>query len=732
MTRDVGALLQDAVGRHQGGDPAAAVPLYLQALEQVPDQPDALHFLGLAYHQLGRRDEALRHLSRSIECNPRSAEFHANFGQMLYECGMLDDAIARLRAGLAVNPDMPGALNTLGIAQMRTGMPADAVVSLRAAVAARPSYGEAWNNLGTALRRDGDLEAAADAHMEALRLRPDFVAARVNLGDVLQGLGRLEEAVEAYKVALAFHADFPLAHNNLAGALQKQGQLDDAIRHYEAAIAAAPDYVEAHSNLGSALEGSGRFEAAEAAYRKAIAINPEYAWAHTNLGSTLKSLGRLEAAAACHRKALSLDPTLVDAHSNLIFLLDFDPAADVAAQQAERRRWAEAHAGAVVAATDHANDRDPDRPLRVGYVSADFRHHSAARSFGPVVLNHTAEAVETVCYSTTLRHDDMTERFRAAAAEWHEVIGLTDDALAAKIRDDRIDILVDLPGHTAGNRLLAFARKPAPLQVSGWGSATGTGLAAMDYLMSDAVVVPDDEAHLYAEEIVHLPCYMGYLAPEGAPKVAPPPSVTSGHVTFGCFNRSEKLTPASLGLWADILRRAPDARLLLKAREYEDAAVRDAILRVLGERGVAAERIEFAGNTSQGEHLAALARVDVVLDPTPHGGGISTFEALWMGVPVVTLLGDTVVGRASGSILIAAVLEEMVAVSADGYRETALRLAADQQGLAAWRGKLREAVATSPMGDAGQYVAAVESAYRRIWKNWCGAESQVSVSANRA
>jgi predicted O-linked N-acetylglucosamine transferase (SPINDLY family) len=361
----------------------------------------------------------------------------------------------------------------------------------------------------------------------------------------------------------------------------------------------------------------------------------------------------------------------------------------------------------------------------VGYVSADLRNHSVANAVLPILRHHDHGRVSVACYSGVTRPDHVTAEIRALADRWHDVAELSDDDLAARIRADQVDILVDLSGHSGGNRLPVFAREPAPIQVTAWGYGAGTGLDAMHYFLADPIAVPPEHRGTYAEQIVDLPSILCYEPPAHAPAVAPPPAGARGYVTFGAFNRLPKITARTLETWARVLVAVPSARLVIKCVGADAPSERDHLLGSLSEHGVHPDRVTILGRTSQPDHLAAHGGVDLMLDTFPQSGGITTMDALLMGVPVVTLLGQRVTGRASASFLTTLGLTDLVAQTPDEYVEIAARLAGDLERLARERATLRERLLTSPLGDAALYTRAVEAAYREIWHRWCtGREAQ--------
>jgi len=368
---------------------------------------------------------------------------------------------------------------------------------------------------------------------------------------------------------------------------------------------------------------------------------------------------------------------------------------------------------------EHLNSRDPDRRLRIGYVSADFRTHSAAFCFKPVLLNHDKTRFEITCYSSSLQEDGYTKDFRRAADRWRNVTQMSGDEFSAQIRADQIDILVDLSGHSAGNRLGVFARKPAPIQVTAWGHATGTGLPTVDYLFSDPVACPAEVRHLFAEKIVDLPCVITIEESLGQTQPSDPPVLSKGHITFGAFNRSTKVTDEVVALWARLLHAVPQSRLLLKHYGFNQPALQLRMLEKFASHGVSPDSIAFLGTTSRPEHLAAFKNVDIALDPFPQNGGISTFESLQMGVPTVAMLGKTIPSRATGAILAAVGLRDWVAEDADGYLAIAEKFAAMPDHLKALRHDLPARLSSCPATNNVLYTRAVEAAYRTMWGDYC-------------
>ena len=641
------------------------------------------------------------------------SEAHVLLMHALKARGMLDKAEQHARAALLHDPADFLTEAHLGAILMARGEMQAALGHYRAAAASRPDIAELQNELGVALVQAGQLVEAEAALRHALALRPEIAEIHNNLGNVLKRAGRLAAAAACYRAALDRKSDYPEALSNLGVVQQLAGDLEGAMASYRRAIALRPDDGLALTHLGAALAAQGRLTEAEAMHRAALARAPDLAEVHNNLGILLKDQGRFEEAAQAYRAALAIRPDDAAIHSNLLLCLCGDPAVNAPTLLAAHREWAACHAPSLPA-TPAAHD--PERVLRIGYVSPDFRSHSVASFIEPVLVHHDRSRFFVACYAELSAADETTARLRGFADLWRDTAALSDEALAQRIRDDGIDILVDLAGHTAGNRLPVFGRRPAPVQASWIGYPATTGLAAIDYRLTDAWADPPGESECgHAEALLRLPS--GFLC--YAPPADSPPARTvsrDGPTVFGSFNNLSKVTPAVIALWARVLHAVPKSRLLLKSRQLGDAGMRKRIIDGFEKHGIPNRRLDLRGRMeSRADHLALYASVDVALDSFPYNGATTTCEALWMGVPVVVLAGERHAGRVGVSLLTRAGLPAMIAENPEQYVAVAARLAAERPEPSA----LREAVARSPLCDAAGFTAALEETWRAVWRRRC-------------
>jgi tetratricopeptide (TPR) repeat protein len=600
-------------------------------------------------------------------------------------------ALAPAPAGLAAPPALDRRYFA-AVELLNAGRDADAETAVTAILGEDPRHAPALRRMAWMCHRRGDNADAARLLAGSLEREPQNPEAHYNLGLVLATLGRNEEAEASYRRGLALK----------------------------------PNAVDGHNNLGVLLESVGRYDEAEACYRSAIELAPALAHLHNNLGVLLKESGRLAESLAVHRHTITLDPHLPAGRSNLLYTLNYDETVLPQALYEEHVAWGNSErARFPTGGSRFVNSPEPARRLRIGYVSGDFRHHSVAFFFGPLLDAHDRAGVEVFLYPNDTRADAMTARLKARADHWAPIHHLSDELAAARIREDAIDILVDLSGHTSHNRMMLFARKPAPLAVSWLGYPNTTGLPTIDYRLTDAVADPPGEADaLHSERLVRLaPGFLCYRAPEDAGPVAPLPARAAGHVTFGSFNNVAKLSPATIALWARLLREVPGSRLLLKASQFKDRGTRERAAAAFTAAGVAAERLTILPpQPTTAAHLAEYARVDIALDPLAYNGTATTCEALWMGVPVVTQRGERHAARVGASILSTVGLNRLIAATPDEYVATAVGLARDLTGLAELRAGLREHVRASPLTDGAGFARTVEAAYRSMWRDWCAAQ----------
>ena len=710
-------LLTLAVGRHRAGALHEAQSLYRQYLARFPDDAAALQLLGVLSHQLGRNDEAVELLSKAISLNPSAPEYHVNLGAVLAARQDWERAIAAFGSAIALRPHLPEAHHNLGKALRELGKLEEAIASFRETIRLRPDHADAWHDLADALQQSGRAPEAVEAYEKALIAKPQNPQLLNNLGNAYRAARHLEKAVQSYRTAIALKPDSPQTLNNLALALQDLGALDEAIATSRRSLELRPDDPGAISNLANALINSGRLDEAIDLCRQVLSARPEFSVVRRNLGWALRESGQVPLAIESFREGLRIrsDPTL---YSDLLFSLHFDSTYDRRRLFEEHSRWFELHARPLDdAVRPHQNDRSPRRPLRIGYVAHDPGNNPLGRFFLPLLTNHDHAQIQTFCYCDSWLDDAVGRDLRGHAGTYRDTRMSSDPQVAELVRQDRIDVLVDLNLHTNGNRLLAFARKPAPVQVSYLAYCSTTGLKAIDYRLSDPYLDPVEwDDSLYTERTFRLGRYWCYPAPPEAPPVGPLPAKRNGYITFGSLNDFAKTSPQLIAAWAALLRQVTDARLVLHAKPGHH---RQVLLDDLARLGVSPSRVNFVGRLPLEEYFAQYNRIDIGLDAFAWSGGITTCDALWMGVPVVSLAGDRSVSRGGLSILSVAGLPELAAGTVEQYVQTVVALANDLPRLTSLRSSLRQRMHLSPLMDGVGFARQVEAAYRQMWREYC-------------
>ncbi len=573
--------------------------------------------------------------------------------------------------------------------------------------------------LGAALRLDARAFDEAVAFADLILARePANTAASLIKTQALLLSGRTAEGEAAYGAALSLKDQHPGGWNNLGNVLDDIGRPDEARAAFARAIAEAPAFSMAHNNLGSTLAGQGQFAAAAAAaHRQALACDGQNLAALNNLGVALLEQGLAGEAVTAFEGVLAADPGNRDAADNRLYAeiyTEDDPRVVHAAHAA----WGKSH---PVAPIRKPIDPKSERRLRIGYISPDFRRHSVSFFLEPLLEAHNPATVEVFCYADVAQPDAVTAKLKRHAHQWHDVQGRSDDDVFKLIVADQIDILVDLAGHTKGNRLAVFARRAAPVQVTALGYPATTGLPAIDYRLCDEITDPTPQANAYAvEALVRLPNLHCYAPPADAPPVGALPALAAGHVTFGAFNKLAKISPQTAALWADMLKRNPNARLIVKTKPLAEVETRTRLEQTFASHGINADRLDLRGWSAEDRaHLDLYNSIDIALDTTPYNGTTTTCEALWMGVPVLTMSGHGHAGRVGASLLSQVGLADWIAEDHAGFVALAKRFAADRPALAALREGLRSAVKASPLCDGKAYAHAVEAAYRAMWRKAC-------------
>lgn len=704
---DVGALQTEAFRFHAEGDLQQAERLCRRILALDPDRVEVLHLAGVIAAETGRAAEAVELIDRAIALDGEVPAFHYTLSRAFELEGKPAEALLNRGNGLRAE-----------------GRWAEAADCYWQALALAPGLVAGYAHLGQVLLAEGDAEGSVALFRQALALRPGYAPAEVGLGGALSALGLPGEAVEHIQRAFTLDPGNTEAACRLGDLYVQLGDLDEATDWYGRALGLRPKLAAAHDGLGRLLAGRGRAGAAAEHFRQALVVRPAWAEAHAALGASLRDQGLAAAAVKSFRRALDLRPELTAAHSGLLEALQRDDTVDAAERAAEARRFGdglEPESAADPPAAVYRNLRDPERRLRIGYVSPDFRRCGIASFLEPLLANHDRRQVETVCYAGVVRPDLITSRFKAMVDRWSDTVGVDDAALAGQIQADGIDILVDLAGHRPGNRLPVFARRPAPVQISWPGDADTTGLPAIGWRLTDAMVEPEGVAdRLSTERLVRLPhgsrCWQ---PPADGPMPRSTPAAVSGRVTFGSLGPLAGLSPGVIAVWAELLRRLPSARLLLGCRALGDPLVTAAVRDRFGRHGIAPGRLELLGPIPDpATRWGLIGRVDVFLDPVPCSAPAALCEALWMGKPVVALLGDRPAGRVGASLLARAGLQVLIADNRSRYLDLAVSLATDAGRRDAFRSGLRTHLAASPLCDGVGFARIVETVYRSLWRHW--------------
>ena len=683
--------LMDGLAQHQAGQLDAAWSIYEAVLRLDPNHADALHLSGVIALTRGDAADAERRIARAVKSEPGRPSYHVNLGSALFELGRLGDAETSLRRAITLDAGMAAA----------------------------------YHSLGNVLVRQQRIDDAIGAYDRALVVDPDHLQALVNLADLMNRRGLYDPAATLLLRAVTLRPGDSTLQLQYAQAVYDCGRYDEVLQWLDGVLRAAPRYVPAMMLRGKAFVQRDRKTEAVAIFREIQLIDPAYFWAADELARVLCDLGRVDEAQTVLQEQVDRqgDSPL---YSHYLTHLNYSATLSGADLLAAHRDWDRRFPIPSDVSVNAKTNPHPERKLRLGYVSGDFRAHSVAPFCEPLIAQHDRGRFEVYCYATMPGNDVVTARLKRAADHWSDLSTLSNDQRAQRIAQDKIDVLVDLAGHSYGGAPFVFALRPTPVQITYLGYPNTSGLSAMDWRITDARAEPPGEGETWnSERLLRLPdCFHCYRPQDRSAHQKSAPCLSQGHVTFGSFNGLAKISEATCRAWGRILQRVPNSRLFLKARGLSDPGAHEDMLKRLAAVGIAPDRVILSGPLPTIEaHLQRYHDVDIALDTFPYNGTATTCDALWMGVPVVALAGQRHAARVGVSLLTAVGHPEWIADDEDAYVERAVKLASDPQGLNRIHRNLREQMRASPLMDEPRFVRHLEDAYRQAWQDWCARQA---------
>lgn len=718
-------LLQQAVQHHQQGQLDEAATLYQQLLQQNPAQPDALHLLGVIAYQRQHYSVALDLIQKAIQITPEVASYYNNLGNVLQALQQTEPATRCYQRALQLDPKYSEPYHNLANLAVANQQMDEAKKYYRQALRLNPQYFEAHYQLGNLLYQQNDLDAAETHLQAALALNSRHANLHNILGSLFGKQEKAKEAITHFQKAIELDPQLTDAYSNLGLILSEIGESSSALFYLQKALALDPHFVDAYFNMAKVLFKQNQFTASAACYQRVLELKPNFAGVYADLANISWAIGHITQALTQLRQALAIEPSFPRAHSNLLFTLHYVDANDLKTPFLEHQLFNQQHSLPLRSTIRPFPRPKPKKKLKVAYLSADLYRHSVSYFMSSILAHHDRQQIESYGYSLSKHEDETTEKLQSLLDHWVNCTRLSDEEIAEHIRAQKIDILVDLMGHSGNNRILIFSRKPAPIQVTYLGYPGTTGLEVFDYRITDSYADPEEISAQFSTEIpIRMPhSYFCYEPAQSSYDLSIPnlPALENGYITFGSFNNYPKLTEQILVLWIQILKSVPNSKLLIKARAMEDLPIRETVKNYFMSHGIAEDRLLFSAFLSELEnHLGFYCQADIALDTYPYNGATTTCECLWMGLPVVTLVGKTHASRMGLSILSALKLKRLITDSPEDYVKTHIELANDFEYLQEFRTKIRERMQNSPLMDGKGFTQQLEKQYWQMWQNWMG------------
>jgi len=716
---DILVMLADIDNRM--GDVKNAEKFYRKAIRLKPNSVPANTKLGIMFHSQNRLAQAESSYRQSLKFDIEQPSVCFNLAIILQEKELLDDAAQFYRKAIEFNPSYAKAYSNLAYIYRKKNRLDDAASNYLKAIEHAPGIAEIHYNFGITLLHQNKLKDAEFQQRRALEIKPGYADAWCSLGMVQFTYGKLEDSIISYKNSLAINSEHEDALNGCAAVFSKLNMFDESIELFNKSLLINPENENTMIGLGIAYQGINNYSMALSTYRKVVMKSPGHVESHIGMASVYMSQGEYEEAIKLYQKAIDIQPEHYTAYSDLLMLLNYCESLSPSYIYDEHVNWATKYS-LNTPKLEYSNIPDPGRKIRIAYISPDLRVHVVTNFFYPILKCHDTNKFEIYCYADVAHEDSWSQLLKAEKTHWTNIYRMSDAELIDQIQADKIDILVDLAGHTKGNRLVALTAKPAPIQMTYLGYPNTTGLSTIDYRLTDEWADPVGESDkYYTENLIRLNNgFLCYSSINKMPNEVTLPALKNGYITFGSFNNLTKITECVVKIWAAILNKLPTSRLVLKNRSFSSQQVYERYLNLFSSHGVEADRVQLCGPTKTYEdHLKAYNQIDIALDTFPYNGTTTTCEALMMSVPVITLAGNMHAGRVGVSLMSQVNLTDYIAQTQEEYIKLALKKANDVEGLGKLRNLLRNQVSTSFLSNGKAFTQDIEEVYRQVWSNWC-------------